>query len=123
MYLVDSCGWLEYFRDGPLAREYEKYLRRPELVVVPIIVFYEVYKKIKKETDEEKAILAAAQMQTGRIVYLDENLALTAADLSLEFSLPMADAFVYATARLEKAKLISSDRHFKGLPGVEFIKK
>ena len=26
MIIVDSCGWLEWFSDGVLARKYQKYL-------------------------------------------------------------------------------------------------
>lgn len=123
MSLIDSCGWLEYFTDGPLADRYYAYLKRPYEVIVPAIVLYEVYKKIKKETTEEQALLAAAQMQCSRVVPLTDSIALLAADLSLQFSLPMADAIVYATAQSENHILVSSDEHFKGLEHVNFVDK
>lgn len=123
MILVDSCGWLEYFTEGPQADKYYAYLKKTHEVIVPTIVLYEVYKKIKKETSEEQALLAVAQMQSGVVVQLKESTALSAADHSLQFSLPMADAIVYATAKAENALLVSSDEHFKGLEQVEFIEK
>jgi toxin FitB len=46
---------------------------------------------------------------------------LRAADLSLEFSLPMADSFVLATARALGAELITSDTDFKNVPGVRVL--
>lgn len=49
MVLVDSCGWIEFFTDGPRAAEYSKYLNNPSKVITPTIILYEVYKKIKKE--------------------------------------------------------------------------
>lgn len=123
MILVDSCGWLEYFSDGPLAGKYCRYLANAHEIIVPTIVLYEVYKKIKRETAEEQALLAVAQMKTSIIVPLKESIALTAADMSLQFSLPMADAIVYATARSENALLVTSDEHIRGLESVKFIEK
>lgn len=123
MTLVDSCGWLEYFTDGPLVDKYYKYLVKPQEIIVPTIVLYEVYKKIKKETTEEYALLAIAQMQSSIIVQLKESIALSAADISLQYALPMADAIVYATARHENALLATSDEHFRGLEAVNFIEK
>ncbi|MFH1541787.1 MAG: type II toxin-antitoxin system VapC family toxin [bacterium] len=122
MILVDSCGWLEYFADGPLADKYFKYLKNPLSVIVPTIVEYEVYKKAKRSFSEEKAISAAAQMHFCRVVPLSAHLALWAADLSLTHDLPMADAIIYATAQAEKCQVVTSDEHFKNLPEVIFIK-
>ena len=62
-------------------------------------------------------------MQKTLIVPLTDELALTAADLSLEFKLPMADAIVLATGRLYDAEVITSDGDFDGIPGVTYIPK
>ena len=50
-----------------------------------------------------------------------DELALEAADLSLEHGLAMADAVVYATARHHAATLVTSHGDFQDLPGVEYI--
>ena len=121
MILVDSCGWLEYFSGGPLADKYYHYLKDPRKVIVPTIVIYEVYKKIKREASEEQALLAVAQMQSSAIIPFKDGVVLLAADLSLNHNLPMADAIVYATAKMENAHLVTSDEHFKGLDLVDFI--
>ena len=47
MYLVDSCGWLEWFTEGPLAEEYRPYLEKNDELLIPAIVLYEVYKVLK----------------------------------------------------------------------------
>ena len=122
MILVDSCGWLEYFAEGPRADSYAKYFKKTRELIIPTIVIYEVYKKVKREVGEEQALRVVAAMQAGTIIPLHDSLALAAADLSLKFSLPMADAIVYATARAHDALLVTSDEHFKDLEGVEFIK-
>jgi predicted nucleic acid-binding protein len=116
--LVDSCGWVEYLADGPLADEYGRLLRRVHEVVVPTVVQYEVYKWICREREEELALRVVGHMEQGIVRPLDTRVALLAADLSRERGLAMADAIVYAHARLEGVKLVTSDRHFEGLPGV-----
>ncbi len=62
-------------------------------------------------------------MQKTRVVPLSDELALVAADLSLEHKLPMADAIVLATARLHNAEVVTSDADFEGLPGVIYVAK
>ena len=123
MYLVDSCGWLEWFADGGLAEAYRKYLRRPEELLVPSIVLHEVYKKLKREVGEEKALLAAGHMKRAEVIDLDELLALKAADLAITHHLAMADSIVYATGRYHDSEIITSDADLKDLPGVRFIPK
>lgn len=123
MTLVDSSGWLEFFSDGPLAAEYAKRLRRPSTVVTPTLVLYEVYKKIKREMGEDEGLVAVAAMQKTRIVPLTVEIALTAADYSLEYRLAMADAIVLATARVKRAQLVTSDPDLAEIPGVTYLEK
>jgi toxin FitB len=119
--VVDSSGWIEFFTDGPKADAYARYLKNSEKVVTPAVVIYEVYKKIKRERGEEMAKLCVAQMEKTRGVPIDQSLALRAADLSLEFSLPMADSLVLAAARVLGVELITSDTDFKNIPGVRVL--
>ncbi len=121
MFLVDSSGWIEFFTDGPLAKEYSKYFKDITKVVTPTIVLYEVYKKIKRERTEEDALSAVSLINKTSVIPLSESISLLAADLSLKYSLPMADAIVYATAMEENCKVITSDAHFKGLDDAVII--
>ena len=123
MNLVDSSGWLEFFTGGPLADKYFSYIEKLDEVVVPSLIIYEVYKKIKKERTEEDAFLAVGHMARAKVVAFDEGLAMASADISLKHNLSMADAIIYATALQEKAKLITSDKHFLGLTNVVLLKK
>jgi predicted nucleic acid-binding protein len=121
LILVDSCGWLEYLADGPLAGKYAPYFEKPAEVLTPSIVIYEVTKKIWREQGREKSLFVAAQMQQTKLAPLDERLAVAAAGVSLRWGLPMADAIVYATALQYGSLVVTGDRHFEGLPGVIFI--
>lgn len=123
MIIVDSCGWLEWFTDGTLADSYKKYLAHPDNLLVPAIVLYEVYKVLKREAGEEKALLAAGYMQGSRLIPLDDTIALAAADIALQKNLAMADAIIVAVAKAHNCRIISSDADLKGLDNVDYIQK
>lgn len=122
-YVVDTCGWIEWLTEGVLCSAYEPYLKKPENVIVPTVVQYELYKWISRTRSESEAYEVIAVTQQGTLDVLDTSLALIAADASLEHSLAMADALVYASALKHKVLLITSDQHFEGLPQVEYIRK
>lgn len=123
MIVVDSSGWLEFLTDGLLADQYASRLRQPATVITPTIIMYEVYKHSKRLRGEDRALDAVAAMQKTRVVPLNDELALIAADLSIEYKLPMANAIVLATARLYGAEVVTSDADFEGVPGVTYIPK
>lgn len=123
MIVVDSSGWLEFLTEGPLAAEYASRLQHPAAVITPTIIMYEVYKHSKRLRGEASALDAVAAIRKTRIVPLNDELALVAADLSLEHKLPMADAIVLATARLHEAEVVTSDGDFQSVRGVTYIPK
>ncbi len=97
MTLVDSSGWIEYFTDGPLADEFAPFLEDLAEVVTPTIVIFEVFRVIQRQRSEEEATEEVAQLQKTSVVDLDQFLAPSAADVSIEHGLAMPDAIVYAT--------------------------
>ena len=123
MIIVDSCGWLEWFTNGKLADNYERYLVDQDNILMPAIILYEVYKILKREVGEEKALLAAAYMKNSPEIPLDEVFALAAADIALKESLAMADAIIIAIARSNNFSVITSDADLKDQPDVEYIPK
>lgn len=123
MIVLDSSGWLEFFGDGPHGEEFASRLRKPENVITPTVAIYEVYKWIKRERSEEEAMQAVATMKKTHVVDLTEDLALTAADLSLAHGLAMADSMMLAAARAHNAELVTTDAGFDGVPGVTIFSK
>ena len=123
MNLVDTSGWLEYFADTSQARHFATAIEDTRKLLVPSVVLYEVFKKITLAFDEGRAFAAVAQLKQGKVVDMDETVALYAGKLSIEHKLPMADAFIYATALLNKATVFTQDAHFEGLPQVKYFAK
>lgn len=123
MNVVDSSGWLEYFISGSNADFFAPTIENTEDVLVPTISLFEVYKRVLIEKDRNDALEAIAIMKGGRLIDLDDNLALVATELSYEFKLPLADSIILATARANGATLWTQDAHFKDLEGVKYIEK
>lgn len=123
MNVVDSSGWLEYFGNGRNADFFAPIVQDLASLVVPTVSLYEVFKRILLERTESEALQAVAVMHQGKVVDLTETVALTAAKLSLQHKLPMADALILATAKSFNATLWTQDSDFEGLPNVQYIAK
>ncbi len=123
MNVVDSSAWLEYFADGPNADFFSAAVENTENLVIPVITLYEVFKRVLQQRGENAAMQAVALMQQGQVVELSTALALSAAQLSHELKLPMADSLILATARRYGATLWTQDNDFEGIEGVRYIAK
>ncbi|MEW6008007.1 MAG: type II toxin-antitoxin system VapC family toxin [bacterium] len=123
MNLVDSCGWLEYFADGPNAIYFAEPIEDTDNLLVPSLCVLEVFKNILRQRGENSALQAIALMGQGMIVDLDTSIALSAAKLGLEHKLPLADSIILATARANDAIVWTQDADLKGIDGVNFIPK
>lgn len=123
MILVDTCGWIEWLTDGALADRFAPYMQDPSELLVPTTVQYELYKWVKRESDETTAHDTIALADSSLIVPLSTEIALMAADLTLLHKLAFADAVIYASARKHQAEIVTADNHFAGLPGVTFFQK
>jgi len=121
LVLVDSSGWVEFLGDGPLAEKFAPYFEREESLLVPVVVLYEVYKKLLSAQGSAAADRFLSAALRARVVPLDERLALLAARISVDRRLAMADAMIYATAMVAGAHLVTSDAHFLSLPGATVI--
>ncbi|MCC5814994.1 MAG: type II toxin-antitoxin system VapC family toxin [Leptospira sp.] len=123
MNVVDSSGWLEYFSGSDRAGLFAKAIEDVDSLLVPSLSIFEVFKKIYKERGEDLAIKAVAHMQIGTVIELDSRIAIYAAKLSVEYSIPMADSIIYSTSQLNGAVLWTQDNDFRGLQGVKFFEK
>jgi toxin FitB len=104
-----------------LAKNFANVIEKKENLIVPTIVIYEVYKKIYKQSDQKTAEEYAANMKQGLIIELTPENALSAAKISHELKLPMADAIIYATAQEHNATIWTQDADFKNLESVKYF--
>jgi predicted nucleic acid-binding protein len=123
MNVIDSSFWIEFFKGNLKGTPLSELIKKNEMLYVPAIVLYEVFKKLASETNEETAAAAVVQMRKGIVVDLDGGLAVYAAYISREYKLPMADSIIYATTLRYNATLWTQDKHFEGLSQVQYSPK
>jgi len=123
MNVVDSSGWLEYFADGANADFFAPAIEKTDELVVPSVSIFEVFKRMRQQKDDEAALQAVAAMMQGQVVELDAALALSAAKLSGDLHIPMADSMILATAKAFDAELWTQDADLKGIEKVNYIEK
>ena len=122
-HLVDTCGWIEWLTAGVLADDYAPYMTEIESIIVPTSVQFELYKWAYRVKGKQSALEAVALTEQGKVIPLSTSIALLAADIAAKYKLSFADAIIYATAKNESAKLITSNEHFIDLAEVIYFSK
>jgi predicted nucleic acid-binding protein len=123
MNIVDSSAWLEYLAAGANANYFAEAIENTAELLVPTLCLYEVFKRIIQQRSENEALQVIAVMQQGKIIDMDTTIALSAAQISIDHQLPMADSVILATARLNSAVLWTQDSHFEGIANVKYKKR
>jgi predicted nucleic acid-binding protein len=121
--VVDSSGWVEYFENGTNADFFAPSILETRSLIIPTICLYEVFKRMSLAHGEDAALRAISFMVLGEVIDLSQAIAISAAQISIEHKLAMADSIILATARKHQATLWTQDEHLKDLPGVEYIDK
>lgn len=123
MNVVDSSAWLAYFADEPTADFFAQAIEDTELLIIPSVCIYEVFKVVLREKGEDQAFLAIAAMQQGKVVDLDADLAIEAAAIGNEEKLALADSIIYTISQNYAATLWTQDAHFSQKLRVQYIEK
>ncbi len=120
--IVDSSGWIEYFIDGPNAESFAAAIEDTENLVIPAIILTEVYRWMLINANETDGLAAVTAMKQGKVVPLDDQLSILAAEVSHRHKLPLADGVIYATAKNQGSELITQDADMEGLPLVIYVR-
>lgn len=123
MNVVDSSGWIEFLTDGPGASFFATAIQDHDALLVPSISIFEVYRLVLRERGQRDAEMAVGAMRTGRVVDLNVELAVSAAELAHDLKLAMADSIILATARAYGAVLWTQDADLEGHEGVKYQSK
>lgn len=123
MNVIDSSAWLSYFAGDANAEIFAEAIEDIENLLIPSITLTEVFKIIARQSGEEKAMQAIAHMEQGKVIPLDQSLAVNAAKFGLDHKLPLADSIIYATGQKHNAVIWTQDDDFKSLEGVRYYSK
>jgi predicted nucleic acid-binding protein len=119
--VVDSSGWLEYMTGDTKADLFSPYLLSERPLLVPAIVLYEVRKILLLRQTKNLADRFVSEAVRHEVIPVDQTIALAASAVSVQYGLAMADALLFTTAEQRKAEFVTSDNHFKDLPGVTLL--
>jgi predicted nucleic acid-binding protein len=120
--VLDSSGWIELLAGSDRAALFEPALHAEELLI-PAIVRYEVSRYAFLHRGAEGRELALSALSKFDLVPIDAEVADSAAELAHNHKLAMADALVYAVAKIANAELWTQDSHFENLNGVCYFRK
>jgi len=121
--VVDSSGWIEYLSGGPNVAFFSEPIEDVDSLLVPTLSLFEVYRHLLRHGGKAHALTIVAAMRQGRIVDLDDRLALDAAELSVATRLALAGSMLLATARAHGAMFWTQDADFEGIEGVRLKRK
>ncbi|MEB3755399.1 MAG: PIN domain-containing protein [Desulfurococcales archaeon] len=131
MVVFDTYAWIEYFRGSEKGLTVKRLLSNGG--ITPSIVLAEISRKYIREGipfEETKRRLLFIQGKT-IIKCIDIDVSLLSSKIYLQLKKhakdhdlrtpSLADSLVYSMAIIEKDKLVTGDRLFKGLPHVIYI--
>ena len=82
MKLPDTCVWIELLLDSATGRHYRRMFDKPDQVLVPTLVQYELRRWTLRELGDGQADRVVAATRNAHIVPLGESTALFAAELT-----------------------------------------
>ncbi len=115
LIIFDSSIWVEIFFKGSKYKRCQRYFETHKLVGIPTTTVFEVYKKVLTQTSEEEALKVISYFKTFSILEVTLEVSLTAADISIQHQLAMADSMMLSHARLSGAVLLTLDNDFAGM--------
>ena len=123
MNVVDSSGWVEYFRDSPRADLFALAIEQRDQLLVPVIALYEVHKILSRQMPPEVVEKFLDVMRRGYVLELTDKRAIAASTASSLHGLAMADAAMYSMAQEFNATFWTQDVDYQALAGVRFFAK
>jgi len=126
-YVVDAWAWVEYLIGSESGSKLREILdEEGSMVYTCAVSLGEVVSKVAREGKDVEAAYALL-LSNSQIVNVDEELSKHAGLLHCEMrktlkDFGLADAYVLATARRLKAKVLTGDLHFKGVKETVLIK-
>ena len=118
MYVIDSFAWIEYFVGSKAGELAEQYIDGGQSIT-PTIVIAELSAKYARLKQDFAPKLRFIVLKS-RTVALDEDIATLAGVISVERKIKVSrwglvDSIILATARLQKANVVTGDQHFSDL--------
>ena len=123
MNVVDSSGWIEFFKAGANGPLFKPVIEDRTALLVPIIALFEVHKVLSRKLPADVVTQCLDVMRMGRVLDLTDQRAIAASQVASAHKLAMADAVMYAMAQEFDATFWTQDVDYEGLDGVRYCAK
>ena len=123
MNLVDSSGWIEFFRAGVNGPVFKPVIEDRHHLLVPTIALFEVHKVLSRNLPANLVTQCLDVMRLGRVLDLTDKRAIAASIIATRHRLAMADAAMYSLALEFEATFWTQDVDYQGLEGVRYFPK
>ena len=123
MNVVDSSGWIEFFKAGANGPIFKPVIEDRNQLLVPTIALFEVHKVLSRNLPAELVKSCLDVMRLGRVLDLTDPRAIAASQVAARHRLAMADAAMYSMAQEFGATFWTQDVDYRGLDGVQYCAK
>ena len=123
MNLVDSSGWIEFFKAGANGPVFKPVIEDRHHLLVPTIALFEVHKVLSRSLPADLVNQCLDVMRLGRVLDLTDERAIAASTIASRHRLAMADAAMYSLAQEFEATFWTQDVDYQGLDGVRYCPK
>ena len=120
MIVFDSYAWLEYFAGSEKGKIVKGIIESKDEILTPSVCIAEIKRKYLREERKHKSRIKFIIVRS-KIIKIDLDISILAADLSYKNKLYMIDAIVYACAIFVNSELLTGDQHFKGMNKIRFL--
>jgi predicted nucleic acid-binding protein len=125
-YVIDAHAWIEYLDGSEAGRQVSALLEKADETYTCAMTIAEVISKVARK-GKNVQVAYDVLLSNSRIVDVDEELSLQAGMLHFEMrktlkDFGLADAYVLATARKLKSKVLTGDAHFKSVKEAVLVK-
>jgi predicted nucleic acid-binding protein len=126
-YVIDAHTWIEYLDGSEAGHKVSALIEKTDEICTCAMTIAEVISKVAHK-GKNVQVAYAVLLSNSQIVTADEALSLQAELLHFEMrktvkDFRLADAYVLATARKLKSKILTGDAHFKSVKEAIITKK
>ena len=118
--IIDTYAWIEYFRGGPEAKVAAKFIDADLVLLTPAMVVAELSDKYRRSGlgeiwEKERLLFVGIKSD---IVPIDVTIADMAGKIKVEKrkefdDFGLGDALILAVARINKARILTGDKHMR----------
>lgn len=125
-FVIDAYAWIEYLDGTDAGRRVTEILENNDGIFTCAVTLGEVVSKVARMGKDAK-VAYDVLLSNSQVVVVDEELSFQAGLLHCEMrktakDFGLADAYVLATARRLKSKILTGDPHFKSLKEAIMVK-